>query len=144
MKRYITLFLSVLVITALLLAGCSKGSETKTLESIVNSDEEVAETIQSSADSSGVVVDVKENTITYTCDISSFDGVTEEIVSDEAFAASFQTSLEAQKDTFVGVCKTLEEDTGIKGVVVKVVYTYGDKEVASASFTSADAEETSD
>lgn len=138
-KSPVTLVLSVLTITALLLTGCSKDSAPKTVESIVNSNEDVATTIKGAADESGVKVDIKDNTITYTYDISSVDGITEEMIGDENFVKSLETSIAGQKTSLANICTSIEEKTGIEGVVVNVVYSYGDKEVVSTSVTSADA-----
>ena len=138
-KRPVTLVLSLLTITALLITGCTKESAPKTVESIVNSDEQIASTIKGGADESGVNVDIKDNNITYSYDISSVDGITEEMLENEEFSKSLQTSLDGQKTHLAGICKSIEEQAGLEGVVVKVVYTYGDKEILSTTVTSADA-----
>ncbi len=138
MKKSITVLLSALAVTALLFVGCTKESEPKTVESIVSSNDDVATTIQSGADEAGVKIDIKDNTITYSYDISNVDGITEEMLEDEDFLKTIEDSLEMQKDSLANVCLTIEEKTGIEAVNVNVFYTYKDKEVAKASFTSAD------
>ena len=139
LKEAATLVVSVVTITALLLTGCNKSSEPKTVESLINSNEDIARTIQGGAQESGVNVDIKENTITYSYDISSVDGVTEELLKDEDYVKMFETSLESQKPGLAKNCAEIEKIAGIEGVVIKVVYTYGDKEVVSTTVTSADA-----
>ncbi len=140
MKRYVAIALSVVMAAALLLAGCGKESEPKTVESIVSSNDEIASTIKSGAEESGVNVDIKGNTITYSYDISTIDGITDELVEGEEFVKSLEDSLSSQKNSFAGICKTIEEKAEIEGVVVEVVYTYKDKELANVSYTSADAD----
>ena len=139
MKKYVAVALSVVMAAALLLVGCGKESEPKTVESIVNSNDEVASTIKSGADESGVQVDVKDNTITYSYDISTVDGITDELAESEEFVKSLENSLSSQKSSFANICKTIEENAEIEGVVVTVVYKYKDKELANVSYTSADA-----
>ena len=108
-KKATTVFISVLTVTAMLLAGCSKDSAPKTVESIVNSNEDVATTIKGAADESGVKVDIKDNTITYTYDISSVDGITEEMIGDENFVKSLETSIAGQKTSLANICTSIEE-----------------------------------
>ena len=128
-KKATTVFISVLTVTAMLLAGCSKDSAPKTVESIVNSNEDVATTIKGAADESGVKVDIKDNTITYTYDISSVDGITEEMIGDENFVKSLETSIAGQKTSLANICTSIEEKTGIEGVVVNVVYSSIDVQI---------------
>ena len=138
-KKATTVFISVLTVTAMLLAGCTKESEPKTVETIVNSNDDIASTIKGAADDSGVKVDIQGNTITYSYDISSVDGITEEMIGDEDFVKSLETSLGAQKSSLANVCTSIKEKKKIEGVVVKVIYSYGDKEIVSTTVTSADA-----
>jgi PBP1b-binding outer membrane lipoprotein LpoB len=134
MKRSITVLLSVLMIAALMLSGCSKESEPKTLESVVNSDSSIAEDITSSTEGSGVTVDIKENTVTYTYDFANIESITDEVVAQEEFVNQIETALAGQESTFVGVAKTCEEETGVNGVLVKVIYKYKDKELVSSTY----------
>lgn len=138
MKKSITVLLSALTVAALLFVGCTKEPEPKTVESIVSSNDDVASTIQSGASEEGVNIDIKENTITYSFDISNIDGVTEELLEDEDYIKSLEDSIDEQKDLHANVCKKIEEKADIEGVIVNVLYTYKGKEVAGASFTSAD------
>ena len=138
MKKFVAVVVSTLTVAALLLVGCTKESEPKTVESIVNSNEDVAATIQSGADDAGVKIDIKDNTITYSYDISNVDGITDKMMEDEDFVKSIEDSFAVQKDSLANVCKKIEEKADIENVIVKVIYTYNDKEVASTSFTSAD------
>lgn len=141
MKKFTAGLVSLLIGVALLLGGCADKTP-KTLEEVVASNEQIAAEISQGTDDSGIQIDIKGNTVTYSYDISSVDGVTEEMLEKEDFLKSFQTSLDAQASTFANVCSTLEEKTGIEGISVNVIYTYGDKEIANATYTSADAAST--
>lgn len=145
MKKFVAVFVSTLTVAALLLVGCTKEGEPRTVESIVSSNDDVAATIQNGADEAGVNIDIKDNTISYSYDISIVDGVTDEMIEDEDFIKSIETSIGVQKNSLAKVCKTIEKKANIEGVIINVLYTYNDKEVAGASFTSADldAEEAS-
>lgn len=143
MNKIFTFIMAMLMTASLLMTGCAK-SEPKTLEDIVSTDEEVAEEINKGAADSGIQVDIKDNTVTYTYDISSVEGVTDEMIEDEEFVQSFQKSLDSQASAFADVCASLEKKTGISGVLVNVVYLYGDKEIAKSTYTSADAAKSGD
>ena len=140
MKKFIAVFVSTLTVAALLLVGCTKESEPKTVESIITSNEDIAATIQSGADDAGVKIDIKDNNITYSYDISNVDGINEEMLEDEDFVKSLEDSIESHKAWSANVCKKIEDKAGIEGVVVNVIYTYNEKEIVSKSFTSADIE----
>lgn len=136
MKKSVTIALSVFSIAALLLAGCTK-SAPKTVESIIGSNEDVEEAIQSGASENSVEVEIKENTITYNYDLSAVEGITDEMLKDEEFIESLVSSLDSLTDSMTSVAATVEKQTGIEGVVIKVFYNYGGKEIANATFTSA-------
>ena len=142
MKKYIALLLSVLMMTAALFSGCSQ-SEPQTLEEMVSANEEVAEEVNKSVEGTGIQISIKDNAVTYTYDISTVDGVTEEMLEDEQFIEAFRTSIDSQGPSYAGTCADLEEKTGLEGVSITVIYVYGDKEVASSTYTSADAAEDS-
>lgn len=144
MKKFATVLISVLTVSTLILVSCTKESEPKTVESLIKSSDEVATMIQGGASDAGVNVDIKDNAITYSYDMSNVDGVTEEMIANEDFLNSIKTSLDSQKTSNGGICKTIEEKMGIEGVTIKVIYSYGDKELASAEYTSADAEAETD
>ena len=139
MKKYITVALSALAITALLLAGCTKESEPKTVETIIKSNDEVAESVRKSTEDAGVNVEITDNLINYSYDISKDEGITEEMIKDEDYIKSLETLLNGNKDYYANICKTIEEQTGIEGVTIGVYLTYKDKPVVDMMVTSADA-----
>ena len=102
---------------------------------------EMQESINAAMEGSDVLVEVKDNEVIYTYDLSKMDGYTEELIKDEAVIASLDSTLTSIAPTFGGISKTLEEKTKIKGITTTVKYTWGDEEIITKSFNSADAAE---
>ena len=117
-----SLILVLMLAMSMLLAGC--GSGPANLEEYINSNEELAQEIESYS-TAGMDIDISENTLTYTYKYSQ--------VFDEATAALMTSSLEdamsSMDSTFESVRDTLVEETGFSEIVVKIVYTDGNDTV---------------
>lgn len=117
-----SLIMSMLLAMSLLLAGCGGGPAN--LQEYINSDEELAQEIESYS-TSGMTIDVTENTLTYTYKYDQ--------TFDESTAALMTTELEkamsSMSSTFENVRDTLVEETGFEDIVVKIVYTDGNDTV---------------
>ncbi len=117
----------------LVFSGC--GGEPETLEDYVNSNEEVQEQIDSltsaSAGGSGMTVEINGNTVEYIYQYSqTFDEATA-----EQMKAQFESYMDSVSSTFTGIGDTLEEESGISGITVKVSYLNGDgSEIYSAEY----------
>ena len=146
MKRTVTVLLSVLTISALLFAGCTRETEPKTVETIINTNEKVSEAVNAVAKDTGVDLLIEGNTITYTYDISKVDGITEEMMDDEEFIDSLKTTLKSHEEILANTCKTIEDEAEIEGVQAVARLTYGDKSVVDITVTSdsLETEETSE
>ena len=96
--------------------GCSGSPET--LEEYISSDAEAQEEIDALAESSGMEIEVKENTLTY---VYSYEQTFDEAMI-EQMAAQFESTMESMASTFEDVATKLEKETGIEDVIVKVVY----------------------
>ena len=131
----------MLAIVALLLSGCSGNKTPDTIESLVNSDEELATSIQKQAEAVGCDMDIKDNIITYTFDISTVDGITEELIRSDEFVESLKASIESQDEALSEFCKSVEKETDVEGVVLNVIYKFGDKEIVSSTFSASDQTE---
>lgn len=129
---------AIFVITLIMLlafAACS--SQPKTIEDYIAKDKDMQQDINETADQAGMKVDVKENTITYTYDISNLsDDITDELAKSDELKASMETALDGAASTFVGLCKQLEDETKIKGVKMVVKYVYNDYVITERTFTS--------
>lgn len=115
------ILLSLLLAMSLLLAGCGGPAN---LQEYISSDEELAQEIESYS-SSGMTIDVTENTLTYTYKYDQ--------TFDESTAAAVGTELEkamaSMGSTFESVKQTLVDETGFEDIVVKIVYTDGNDTV---------------
>lgn len=110
-----SLILSLIMAMAIMFSGC--GSSPTTLEEYVNSDSEAQEMIDSMS-SSGMTIDITDNTLTYTYTYNqTFD---DDIISQ--MAPEMEKTMDSMSSTFEGVAQTLEEGSEIEGITVKVVY----------------------
>lgn len=150
-KRLISILMMLAVMMSMLLASCE--SKPKTLEEFVNNDEEAMEDIQETADESGLKVEIKENDVIYSYDISDYEGMTEEIAKGDQMIKALDAALDDAGETFTDLCKDLEEESGIEGVRIMVNYTYKDDELVSKTYdksgiadsgSAADKEEAAD
>ena len=118
------LLISLMMAVTLVFSGC--GGEPETLEDYVNSKEEVQEQIDSlsstSAGGGGMTVEINGNTVEYVYQYSqTFD--------DAAIAQmvpQFESYMASAGSTFSSIADSLEEQSGISGVIVKVSYLNGD------------------
>lgn len=117
------IILTLIMSMAVMLSGCGGP---KNLEEYINSNEEAQQSIESlstaSEDGSGLTVDVKENTLIYTYKYSQ---TFEQDIIDQ-MAPAIEKALNGQAATFENVSSTLEEESGISGIIVKVLYVDGD------------------
>lgn len=130
-KRILTgsLILSLILAMAIMFTGCG-GPET--LEEYVNSDSEAKETIDSMS-TSGMSIDITDNTVTYTY---TYDQTFDQEIIDQ-MAPEMEKTMNSMSSTFEGVASTLEEGSGIDGIVVKVVYLdAAGTEIYSAEYTA--------
>ena len=122
MKRSRKLLTSGIILTlimamAIMFSGC--GSEPATLEDYINSDSEAQEMIDSMGSTSGMSIDVTDNTLTYTYAYDqTFDDATKELMSTE-----LENAMSSMGSTFESLVDTLEEGSEISGITVRVVYT---------------------
>ena len=144
MKRKVLLvLLAMLVGMSMIMAACSGGGtasdEPMTLEKYVQGDEEVQQSIDRAMSDSNVLVEIKENAIIYSFDLSKMDGYTEELVQTEEIQSALQSALDSAGSTFGGIAKNIEEASGISGITTVVNYTWGDEVIVTKTFTPADA-----
>ena len=134
-KGLVALLLSLVMSLSLIATSCN--SSPKTLEEYINKDKEAAEQVQKAADTSGLTVSFSGNDVVYTYDLSKIDGVTEEVVKSDMMIDQLTSALQSTSDTFVGLCKQLEEESKIQGIHIVVNYTYKDEVLVTKTFDSA-------
>ena len=133
-KSIIALLLTLVMSLSLIATSCSSP---KTIEEYINKDKEAAEQVQKAADSAGLTVSFSGNDVVYTYDLASIDNVTEEVIKSDMMKEQLASALDSTKDTFVGLCKQLEEESKIEGIQIVVNYTYGDEVIVTKTFNSS-------
>ena len=137
-KSIVAMLLSFVMTFSLMATAC--GSP-KTIEEYINKDKDAAEQVQKAADTAGLTVNFKENDVVYTYDLSSINNVTEEVIKSDMMKEQLASALDSTADTFVGLCKQLEEESKIEGIQIIVNYTYGDEVIVTKTFNSSGAVE---
>ena len=111
-----------------LFTGCGGGTET--LEDYVNSNDEIKTEIESYSQD-GMTVKVEGNVLTY--EYQYPDTYDESMV--EEMKTQFESAMESVSSTFENIGTTLEEETEIDGITVRVTYLNGDgSEIYSQDF----------
>ncbi len=116
LKKILTsgIVVSLLLAMALMFSACGGPA---TLEEYINSDEDAKASIEALS-TSGMTVDVTDNTLTYTYTYSqTFDQATADLMKPE-----LESAMESMASTFEGVADTLEEGSGIDDITVRVIY----------------------
>ena len=137
-KSMIAMLLAFVMSFSLMATAC--GSP-KTIEEYIEKDKEAAEQVQKAADTAGLTVDFSGNDVVYTYDLASIDNVTEEVIKSDMMKEQLASALDSTTDTFVGLCKQLEEESKISGIQIVVNYTYGDEVIVTKTFNSSGAVE---
>lgn len=137
-KSMVAMLLAFVMSFSLMATAC--GSP-KTIEEYIEKDKEAAEQVQKAADTAGLTVDFSGNDVVYTYDLASIDNVTEEVIKSDMMKEQLSSALDSTTDTFVGLCKQLEEESKIEGIQIVVNYTYGDEVIVTKTFNSAGAVE---
>ena len=135
MKKFgiVALLMVMVLCMGLILTACGGGRGPSNLEEIVANDEELKAEIQAIADSNGLEIEVKGNTMTFTYRYG-------EEFNDAAKAQAaplIETALKEYETTFQGLAKDLEDSTKISGIVIKVNYVdAAESELYSAEYTA--------
>ena len=137
-KSIVAMLLAFIMTFSLMATAC--GSP-KTIEEYINKDKDAAEQVQKAADTAGLTVNFKGNDVVYTYDLSSINNVTEEVIKSDMMKEQLASALDSTADTFVGLCKQLEEESKIEGIQIIVNYTYGDEVIVTKTFNSSGAVE---
>ena len=137
-KSMVAMLLAFVMSFSLLATACSSP---KTIEEYIAKDKEAAEQVQKAADTAGLTVDFSGNDVVYTYDLASIDNVTEDVIKSDMMKEQLASALDSTTDTFVGLCKQLEEESKISGIQIVVNYTDGDEVIVTKTFNSSGAVE---
>ena len=115
-------------------------SKAVTLEEYLQTNEDLKQTIISTAAESGMTMEFKGNEMIYNYDVSQVEGFTEDMIDNEVFRSAIEDGMESNKSVFANSSISVEKVTGIDGIITVLNYTYNGKAFISRSYTSADAE----
>ena len=132
MKKSIIL-LVVLMVACLALTACGGGGSAKaepTLESWMAEHPEEMDDVEVEE---GMEVSFDENTLIYKYDLSVLD-LDEETAKSDVLIDALKDGLAQEADTFNNVASSLESETGIDGITVRVIYTFKDTVLVEQTF----------
>lgn len=105
----------MLMVLMLAFAGCGSPS---TLEEYLNSDSEAMEQIESLSESSGLEVDISDNTLTYTFTYDqTYTGDQLELIK-----TNTESTMESIDSSMEQLAASMEEESGINDVTIVVEY----------------------
>lgn len=108
--------------------------EIETLETIINSDSDLQEQITSGGGQEGLTIEVKDNEIIYTFDMTAISDLPAEQLKDPVMVDALNQTMDEGVDQFTGLCATMEAQTGLEGVHMTIVYTCGSDVLISRTF----------
>lgn len=133
MKKRLGLILAMAAMLCLVFTACGGP---KNLEEYISGDEEAtAQLEQLEEQNKGLTIDVSENTLTYTYDVSAL-GYSESIAKQAK--SNLQKAIDDAGATYGSLAAQFEEGAKIEGVEIVVNYVYKDNVLATGKFTSAD------
>ena len=128
-KSLLTVTGALLIAMMVFFTGCGGP---QTLEDYVNDNDEIKTEIDSYSQE-GMTVEIKENVLSYVYQYA--DTYDESMVED--MAAQFESAMASVSSTFSNIASTLEEETEIDGITVRVTYLNGDgSEIYTQDFQS--------
>lgn len=136
-RSIIAILLTMVMAMSLIGTACSKAP--KTIEEYISSDKEAMEEVQQAAEQSGLAVDFSGNDVIYSFDLGTVDGATEDIIKSDVMKEQLESALDSTGDTFVGLCKQLEEESKIEGIQIIINYTFQDEVIVTKTFNSSGA-----
>ena len=131
-KGLISLLLAFVMTMSLMATACH--SAPKTIEEYINNDKEAMKEVQDAADTAGLAVEFSSNDVIYTYDLSKIDGATEEVLKSDIMIEQLTSALDSTSETFIGLCKQLEEESKIEGIHIVINYTFGDEVLVTKTF----------
>ena len=131
--RKITLILIATLIVSLFTACTSKP---KTLEQYFEKDTKTMQEIQDVAQQANMGIQVSDNTIIFSYNLSSISGVTKEVVQSDEFKSTLESELAKQASTFEGLCQQIEDETKIANPQLVVQYTFEGETIVEQTFSN--------
>ena len=120
-RLYSGIIISLMLAIITMLSGC--GSQPATLEEYISNDEEARTTLESmSSSTEGLEVAVEDNTIIYTY---TYDNTLDSSMI-ESVSEQLEKTIDSSESTFRSMADSLEEESGIDGITIRVIYRNND------------------
>ena len=120
-RLYSGIIISLMLEIITMLSGC--GSQPATLEEYISYDEEARTTLESmSSSTEGLEVAVEDNTIIYTY---TYDNTLDSSMI-ESVSEQLEKTIDSSESTFRSMADSLEEESGIDGITIRVIYLNND------------------
>ncbi len=114
----LTALAMVMIVAVSLMTVSCGGSGDPTLESYIAENEDAMEEINEAAGESGVEVSITGNDLTYTYSFDlEMDEETTELVKEQ-----LESAMESYTSTFESLAADLEEESGVSGITIIVIY----------------------
>lgn len=114
----------------------SSSNSYSSLEEYMAKNPNEMDTLNSEGEEKGVEIKIDGNTLYYIYDLSQTD-IDEEKAKSTEIQTLLQESVDKQKPIYTRIAKTIEDSTGLNGVIVVLRYTYNDETIIEQTFTSA-------
>ena len=120
-RLYSGIIISLMLAIITMLSGC--GSQPATLEEYISNYEEARTTLESmSSSTEGLEVAVEDNTIIYTY---TYDNTLDSSMI-ESVSEQLEKTIDSSESTFRSMADSLEEESGIDGITIRVIYLNND------------------
>ena len=120
-RLYSGIIISLMLAIITMLSGC--GSQPATLEEYISNTEEARTTLESmSSSTEGLEVAVEDNTIIYTY---TYDNTLDSSMI-ESVSEQLEKTIDSSESTFRSMADSLEEESGIDGITIRVIYLNND------------------
>ena len=137
MKKYISIFLILLLSISVLSACKHKAS---TLEEMAQSDEEIGSKITTMFEDSGLdaKTSIVDNTINIVINIENeLEGIEVNKENKKLVVKSFEDTFEGKDQEFAKIITNLEDQSGLKDILIRVSITYKDKELWAITYNNS-------
>lgn len=137
MKKYISIFLILLLSISVLSACKHKAS---TLEEMAQSDEEIDSKITTMFEDSGLdaKTSIVDNTINIVINIENeLEGIEVNKENKKLVIKSFEDTFEGKDQEFAKIITNLEDQSGLKDILIRVSITYKDKELWAITYNNS-------
>ena len=137
-KKVRSIITVLMIVAVIMLPACVRQPDT--LEDYYNNSGDIYDKVNSAIEDSEVKLDIVDNDIIYTYELSGIDGYNEKVLKNEDVIEKLIYNLKEREEEFTGICADTESATKLSNIRVIVRYTYDGEEVVSQVFTAEGSE----